>query len=216
MTYLSGVARQGDANPVVKVMTPRLKSALLAIVFGLGAPAYAGAVPGAARAPAPAAKGQTMSALDVTFTSISGAAMPLAAYKGSVILVVNTASKCGYTPQYKGLEALWDRYRARGLVVIGAPSNDFGGQEPGSEAEIKDFCELNFGVSFPLTAKVKTQGSGQHPFYAWSARALGEAGKPQWNFHKVLIGRDGAAIAGFSSRVRPDDPALVAAIEAAL
>lgn len=174
--------------------------------------------PGAAqtRAQAPSVKGQTMSVYDLSFATIDAKPMPLSAYKGSVVLIVNTASKCGFTPQYKGLEALWDRYKAKGLVVIGAPSNDFGAQEPGSEAEIKDFCELNFGVSFPLTAKVKTAGAGQHPFYAWSSAALGEAGKPQWNFHKILIGRDGKAIAGFSSRVKPDDPGLVSAIEAAL
>ncbi len=215
MTYLMVLRAMSRANPAVTAMT-RLHASFLAIVFGLGASACGGVGPAEARAPAPAAKGQTMSANDLAFTTISGAAMPLSAYRGSVILVVNTASKCGFTPQYKGLEALWDRYRARGLVVIGAPSNDFGGQEPGSEADIKDFCELNFGVSFPLTAKVKTQGPGQHPFYAWSAGALGDAGRPQWNFHKILIGRDGAAIAGFPSRVRPDDPELIRAIEAAL
>ena len=119
--------------------------------------------------------------------------MPLAAWRGRPVLVVNTASFCGYTPQYRDLEALWRRYRERGLVVLGVPSNDFGQQEPGSAAEIKQFCETNYQVDFPLTEKYRVIGGDAHPFYRWVAAQLGEAGAPRWNFHKYLIGPDGSS-----------------------
>jgi glutathione peroxidase len=153
---------------------------------------------------------------DITFTAIDGAALPLAAYRGKALLVVNTASECGYTPQYKGLQALWRRYKDRGLVVLGVPSNDFGGQEPGSEAAIKTFCEKTYGVDFPMTAKAATGGAGAHPFFRRIAEEVGEAALPRWNFHKYLFGADGALIDGFPSSVAPDSPRLIEAIEAAL
>lgn len=139
----------------------------------------------------------------------------LCQYQGRVLLVVNTASRCGFTDQYGGLEALHDRYRARGLVVMGFPSNDFGGQEPGSNAQIADFCANQFGVQFPMFAKVHVKGPQAHPMYVGLAAASG--GKvPGWNFHKYLVGRDGQTVRAFGSRVSPDDPELVQAIEQAL
>jgi glutathione peroxidase len=135
-------------------------------------------------------------------------------FAGQVLLVVNTASKCGFTPQYEGLEALQQRYAAQGFAVAGFPSNDFGEQEPGSEEQIAEFCTLTYGVKFPMFEKTVVRGSDAHPFY----RALAEAGggEPRWNFHKYLIGRDGKVIGSYSSRVRPDAPELIEAIEAAL
>jgi len=121
------------------------------------------------------------------FESIDGGPLPLSGFKGRAVLLVNVASRCGFVRQYDGLQALWEKYRARGLVVLGVPSNDFGGQEPGSEAEIKKFCEVNFNVDFPMTAKVAVSGEGAHPFYRWAAGELGEESKPRWNFHKYLI-----------------------------
>lgn len=135
-------------------------------------------------------------------------------YAGQVLLVVNTASKCGFTPQYEGLEAMHARYRDRGFSVLGFPSNDFMGQEPGTEEEIQAFCTLTYGVKFPMFEKVSVRGSEATPLYRELAAATGEA--PAWNFHKYLVGRDGVVIASFGSRTTPDDPALVAALEKAL
>jgi len=150
---------------------------------------------------------------DFDFVSIDGKPLPLSTFRGKAILVVNTASMCGYTPQYKGLQALWDEYRDRGLVVLGVPSNDFGGQEPGSEEEIKQFCEINFAVDFPMTAKATVLGSKAHAFYAWAAAAKGA---PRWNFHKYLIGPDGQLAAAFGSAVAPASTELRTAIDAVL
>lgn len=133
------------------------------------------------------------------------------AYAGQVLLVVNTASKCGFTPQYEGLEALQKQYAGQGFTVLGFPSNDFMGQEPGSEAEIKEFCTLTYGVKFPMFEKVHVKGPDATPLYRELAAKTGVA--PGWNFHKYLIGRDGQVVANFSSKVKPDDTALLAAIE---
>jgi glutathione peroxidase len=136
------------------------------------------------------------------------------AYGGKVILVVNTASKCGNTPQYDGLEKLYERYQDDGLVVLGFPSNDFFGQEPGTEEEIQEFCRLTYGVRFPMFEKVTVKEGSAHPFFVQLAAASGTY--PTWNFHKYLIGRDGQLIAEFSPRTRPHDDELVARIEDAL
>ena len=157
-----------------------------------------------------------MSAHDFEFTTIDGQPCKLSQFAGKPVLVVNTASACGLTPQYRGLQALWERYRDRGLVVLGVPSNDFGGQEPGTEAEIKSFCSSTYKVGFPMTAKNEVVGGNAHPFYKWAAVEAGPEAAPQWNFHKYLIGGDGALVATFASRVTPDDKALVAQIEAHL
>ena len=137
-----------------------------------------------------------------------------AAYGGQVLLVVNTASKCGFTPQYEGLEAMHARYKDQGFAVLGFPSNDFMGQEPGTEEEIQEFCTLTYGVKFPMFEKVQVRGATPTPLYADLIKATGEA--PGWNFHKYLIGRDGKVIASFGSRTTPDDAKLVAAVEKAL
>ena len=153
---------------------------------------------------------------DFAFKAIDGGELPLSTFKGKAVLVVNTASRCGLTPQYEGLEALWKEWRDKGLVVLGVPCNQFAGQEPGSETEIKDFCDLNFGVDFPMTAKVEVKDAGRHPFYAWAEDKLGPAAVPVWNFHKILIAKDGEAIAAFGPRTEPMDPEIEQAVAAAV
>jgi glutathione peroxidase len=153
---------------------------------------------------------------DFTLPSIGGGEIRLKDFAGEAVLLVNTASECGFTPQYKDLEALWRERKGKGLVVIGVPSNDFGGQEPGGEAEIKAFCEKNYAVTFPLAAKQKVIGPGAHPLYCWIAAELGEDAAPKWNFHKYLIGPDGALTGAWPSRVAPRAPELARAIEEAL
>ena len=136
------------------------------------------------------------------------------AYSGKVLLVVNTASKCGNTPQYDGLEKLYEEYGDEGLVVLGFPSNDFMGQEPGTEEQIEEFCRLTYGVQFPMFEKTAVREDDAHPFYAALADAAGTY--PTWNFHKYLIGRDGNLITNFSPRTKPYDQKVVAAVEQAL
>lgn len=165
--------------------------------------------------PAPAGEAGR-SAHDFAFTSIEGDPLPLATFKDKAVLVVNTASRCGFTNQYEDLQAVWERYRDRGLVVLAVPSNDFGGQEPGTEAEIKEFCEVNFDVDFPLTAKVRVTGEQAHPFYAWAARELGPSAKPRWNFHKYLISPEGRLVGWFSTPTAPTSETVTRAIEAQL
>jgi glutathione peroxidase len=156
--------------------------------------------------------GDAGNAYQFEFVSLGGETLPLDAWRGRPVLVVNTASFCGYTAQYRDLEALWRRYRERGLVVLGVPSNDFGQQEPGSAAEIKQFCETNYQVDFPLTEKNRVIGGGAHPFYRWVVAQLGEAGAPRWNFHKYLIGPDGRLAGAWPSRVGPLDPEITGEI----
>lgn len=151
-----------------------------------------------------------------SFTSIEGKPLSMSGYKGKAVLLVNTASACGLTPQYKGLEALWQTYRDKGLVVLGVPSNDFGAQEPGSESEIQQFCEVRYGVDFPLTKKEHVVGASAHPLYQWIAKELGEAAIPRWNFHKYLIAKDGSIAGTFGSRTEPEAADLKQAIDAAL
>ncbi len=153
---------------------------------------------------------------DHSFQTIDGAPLPLTSFKDKVVLVVNTASACGLTPQYDGLEKLYSDYKDRGLVVLGVPCNQFAGQEPGAEAEIKAFCETRFGVDFPLTAKADVKGETAHPFYKWAKAELGEPAEPVWNFHKILIGRDGQAIRAFGPRTEPLDAEVTGEIERAL
>lgn len=154
-----------------------------------------------------------MSAHDFEFLTAAGEALPLSRFEGKPVLIVNTASRCGFTPQYRELQGLWERYRTRGLTVIGVPSNDFGAQEPGTEEEIVEFCEVNYSVSFPLTAKQQVVGAEAHPFYLWISETAGEDARPRWNFHKYLIGPSGELIDIYPSKVSPLDAALVAEIE---
>lgn len=175
---------------------------------------------------------------DFKVTDITGKDLQLGQYKGKVMLIVNTASECGLTPQYEGLEKLYAKYRANGLEVLGFPANEFGAQEPGTNAEIKDFCQMKFGIQFPMFAKVVVKGPGQHPLYKFLTQTqpqattnpdskfeqqLKEYGEvrtnPQdilWNFEKFLIGRNGEVIGRFSPEMNPDDKTLVQAIEKAL
>jgi glutathione peroxidase len=150
---------------------------------------------------------------------LNGKPESLSAYAGKVVLAVNVASKCGFTPQYAGLQALQDRYADRGLVVVGFPCNQFLSQEPGTADQIQEFCSINYGVTFPLFAKLAVKGPDQHPLYALLTEVAddsGKAGAVRWNFEKFLIGRDGRAVRRFRSKVVPEDPSLVGAIESLL
>jgi glutathione peroxidase len=154
---------------------------------------------------------------DFSLARIDGAEQPLADYRGKVLLVVNVASQCGLTPQYEGLEALHEKYRERGFAVLGFPANDFAGQEPGSDAEIADFCRATYSIQFPLFSKIHVQGDDIHPLYAWlTSRPAPVGGPVEWNFQKYLVARDGEVVARFTPRTVPDDPALVARLEALL
>ena len=153
---------------------------------------------------------------DFTFRSIDGTPLPLSKFKGKAVLVVNVASQCGLTPQYSGLEELWRGKRDKGLVILGVPANDFGSQEPGTENEIKTFCETRFAVDFPMTAKEHVIGGEAHPLYKWIAGELGEDAAPKWNFHKYLIAKDGSIAGTFGSRTEPNDAAMNNAIDEVL
>ena len=154
---------------------------------------------------------------DFDARTIDGKTVKLSAYKGKVLLIVNTASACGFTPQFGGLEKLWERYKDQGLVVLGFPSNEFGGQDPGSNDEIASFCQVNYGVSFPMMAKIEVNGSGAHPLYQWLTKEapgfLGTQGI-KWNFTKFLVGRDGRVIKRYAPQDAPEK--LAGDIEAAL
>lgn len=157
-----------------------------------------------------------MTAHAFSFTDINQQPLSLAEFAGRLVLVVNTASECGYTAQYAGLQRLWERYRERGLLVLGVPSNDFGAQEPGSEEQIREFCSTRYGVDFPLTAKQTVIGPNAHPFYRWIAAQVGEGGVPRWNFHKYLLDPQGNLVETWPSRVEPLAMSIVAIIEALL
>jgi len=159
------------------------------------------------------------SIFDFTMTSIDGREVPLAGYRGKVLLVVNVASRCGFTPQYKGLEALYGKYRERGFEVLGFPANDFGAQEPGTDEEIMSFCERTYGVTFPMFSKIAVTGDAQHPLYRFLTSPETNpafSGPVRWNFQKYLIGRDGAVLATFASKVDPLSPEMEKAVTAAL
>jgi len=179
-------------------------SAILGLSFALAAEGLA----------ADAGTAPARTAWDFSFTSIDGKPMPLSDFRGQVLLVVNTASFCGFTKQYEALQSLNAKYEAQGFKVIGVPSNDFGGQEPKAAGEIKDFCEGMFGVTFPLTDKNVVTGDAAHPFYAWAREDLGWLNAPKWNFHKYLVGRDGKLVTSFFSMTTPDSEKLVRAVEA--
>jgi glutathione peroxidase len=180
-------------------------------VYALALFALATQAPGVSRAGE-----QGASAFDFDFTAINGKPMPLSDFRGKVLLIVNTASLCGYTPQYEALQALWETYRERGLVVIGVPSNDFGNQEPEDEAGIAGFCKGVYGVTFPLTSKTSVRGKDAHPFYKWASGVSGPKGAPFWNFHKYLIAADGRLAAWFPTATAPDAQLVKDTIEAEL
>ena len=153
---------------------------------------------------------------EASFTTIDGKPLPFSTFAGEVVLVVNTASRCGYTGQYAGLQDLYTTFKAQGFTVLGVPSNDFGAQEPGSEEQISSFCEMNYGVEFPLTRKTTVVGQDQHELWQMAKASLGDKAEPKWNFHKILIGRDGTFLQAYPSAIRPADTELIADIERAL
>jgi glutathione peroxidase len=185
-----------------------LPAALLACFALAAAPATLAAAPAPGGTPV----------IDQTVQALDGATVDLASFRGKVLLIVNTASQCGYTPQYAGLEKLYETYKERGLVVIGFPSNDFGGQEPGSATEIATFCKKNYGVSFPMMAKVHAKGPEIAPIYRLLTEKTpdGIKGEVRWNFTKFLVGKDGAVIARFEPAVEPMSADLTAAVGKAL
>lgn len=153
-------------------------------------------------------------AFDFSFKTLIGQKpLPLNQFKGKVILIVNTASQCGFTSQYAPLESLYTRYKDLGLVIVGVPSNDFGEQEPGTNDQIASFCKLNYGVTFPMAAKEQVSGEGAHPFYRWARSVLGFGTAPKWNFHKYLINRKGELVDYFNSTTAPDNDRLISTIE---
>jgi len=161
--------------------------------------------------------GEHNSLHDFKVKALDYSPMDFAQFKGKTVLLVNTASFCGYTPQYEGLQALYDDYKDRGLVVLGVPSNDFGEQEPHGEKEIKEFCEMTYSVKFPMTKKMQVNGKpGTSELYTWLASKLGDKSLPKWNFHKFLIGADGQPITYFKSGQKPRSKKVIAAIEEAL
>ena len=177
----------------------------------LVAAAALAAVPAATRAAADTAHAFRFAALEAASGRID-----LADFAGRPVLLVNTASRCGFTQQYAGLQTLWETYRDRGLVVIGAPSRDFGRQEFAEADQIRDFCEVTFGIDFPMTELVSVKGRDAHPFYAWARDAAPDLPAPRWNFHKYLIGPDGRLAGAWGSSTPPEAPDLRAAIEALL
>ena len=149
---------------------------------------------------------------DYTFDGIDGNKIKLDQFKEKIIIVVNVASRCGYTKQYDGLQKLWTDYKEKDLVVIGVPSNNFK-QEPGSNKEIKDFCETNFGINFPMTTKTNVIGKDAHPFYKWAKKNHGISAIPKWNFHKIIIGKEGKVIDTFASFTKPSSKKFIKTIE---
>jgi len=159
------------------------------------------------------------SVLEYTLNSIDGKPAPLAQYKGKVVMIVNVASFCGYTPQYEGLEKLYEKYKDQGFVILGFPANNFGAQEPGTNEEIKTFCTRNYSVTFPMYAKISVKGADKHPLYQFLTDKQtnpSSGGEIQWNFTKFLIGRDGKVIARFESAVTPESAEVNSAVEKAL
>ena len=151
-------------------------------------------------------------ATEFSFKDVQGSAINLADYKEKVILVVNVASRCGFTNQYEGLQSLWKTYRDKGLLVVGIPSNNFR-QEPGTNQEIKVFCETNFGIDFPITEKLSVIGADAHPFFVWAKKNHGSSAIPKWNFHKIIIGKNGKVTGTFTSITKPSSKKFIAAIE---
>jgi len=167
-------------------------------------------------APATSEDGPPATAHDFSFDMPFGAPLALRDFAGKPVLVVNTATECGFSAQFAGLQQLHQTYGAKGLVVLGVPSNDFGGQEPRADGEIAKYCEAKYGAEFPLTAKTSVRGKEAHPFYLWAAETLGPAARPNWNFHKYLIGPDGRLAAWFPTPVPPTAPAVTGKIETLL
>ncbi len=155
-------------------------------------------------------------AYDFQFNDLDGSSLSLSDYKDKVIIVVNVASQCGFTKQYEDMQNIWEKYQSKGIVMLGIPSNDFGDQEPGSSKDIKNFCEAKFGITFPMTEKVSVKGEKAHPFYKWAKENYGTSAIPKWNFHKIMIGKDGKIFDTFASITNPSSKRFIKAIEKAL
>jgi len=152
-------------------------------------------------------------AYDFNFNDIDGSILKLSDYKDKVIVVVNVASQCGFTNQYEDMQEVWEKYQEKGVVMLGVPSNDFGKQEPGSNEDIKNFCEAKFGISFPVTEKVSVKGTNAHPFYIWARENHGKSAVPKWNFHKIIIDKNGKVADTFSSITNPSSKKFIQTLE---
>ena len=155
-------------------------------------------------------------AYDFKFKDLDGSELNLNEFKDKVIVVINVASQCGFTKQYDDMQKVWDKYQDRNIVMLGVPSNDFGKQEPGSNEEIKNFCEAKFGITFPMTEKITVKGDNAHPFYIWARKNHGKSAIPKWNFHKIIIGKNGKVLDTFASITNPSSKKFIKAIEKAL
>ena len=152
-------------------------------------------------------------AYNFMFKDLDGVPLNLSEYKGKVIVVVNVASQCGFTNQYEDLQQVWEKYQAKGFLMLGVPSNDFGQQEPGTNKDIKNFCEAKFGISFPMTEKVSVKGSNAHPFYVWARENHGKSAIPKWNFHKIIIDKNGKIVETFTSITNPSSKKFIKVLE---
>ena len=147
------------------------------------------------------------------FNDLDGSPLNLSEYKNKVIVIVNVASQCGFTNQYEDMQKIWEKYQSRGVIILGVPSNDFGNQEPGSSQEIKNFCEAKFGISFPMTEKLSVKGESAHPFYKWAEKNHGKTAVPKWNFHKIIIDRNGKIAETFSSITNPSSKKFIEVLD---
>ena len=152
-------------------------------------------------------------AYDFQFRDLDGSPLRLSEYKGKIIVAVNVASQCGFTKQYEEMQDIWEKYEAKGIIMLGIPSNDFGNQEPGTNNEIKNFCEAKFGITFPITEKIVVKGDDAHPFYKWAKENHGKAAIPKWNFHKIIIGKNGKIYDTFASITNPTSKKFVKTLE---
>ena len=152
-------------------------------------------------------------AYDFSFNDLDGSALKLSDFKNNVIVVVNVASQCGFTNQYEDMQKVWGKYKGKGLIILGVPSNDFGNQEPGDNKEIKNFCEAKFGITFPMTEKINVKGDNAHPFYIWAKNNYGKSAIPKWNFHKIVINKEGKISTTFSSMTNPSSKKFIKTIE---
>ena len=152
-------------------------------------------------------------AYDFNFNDLDGSNLNLSEYKDKVIVVVNVASQCGFTKQYEGMQTIWEKYESKGIIMLGVPSNDFGNQEPGNNKDIKNFCEAKFGITFPMTEKVSVKGENAHPFYKWAKKNYGKGAIPKWNFHKIIIDRNGKISETFTSMTNPSSKKFIKTLE---
>jgi len=150
---------------------------------------------------------------DFQFRDLDGSPLSLSEHKGKIIIAVNVASQCGFTKQYEDMQNIWEKYHSKGVVMLGIPSNDFGKQEPGTSNEIKNFCDAKFGITFPMTEKVSVKGSKAHPFYIWARENYGKSAIPKWNFHKIIIGKNGKIAETFSSITNPSSKKFIEVLD---